>query len=207
MYIRKCNDTSTWRQNFTLSEYYSDLYLLLKRSEAKDIYTHNHGLRVQMYSVKICERMRLSSDIIAALQISSLFHDIGKSNVPDEILNKKGKLTEEEYACIKRHPEDSRRLLENKFDPRIATIAAQHHERLDGTGYPKGLKSDEILIESKIIAVADAYDAMTSDRAYKKGLLPKYAMEELKRYAGAHYDTQIVEALHGVLIDEGILNS
>ena len=85
-----------------LSDFYDDLYLLLKKSEGKDLYTHNHGLRVQMYSLKISEKLKLSSDMIASLQISSLFHDIGKFNVPDNILKKADKLTKEEYDCIKK---------------------------------------------------------------------------------------------------------
>lgn len=188
-----------------LSEYYSDLYLLLKKSESKDLYTYNHGMRVQMYSIKICERLKLSNDIIAALQISSLFHDVGKYNVPDDILTKPGSLTKEEYDLIKKHPADSSRMLREKFGEVIAEIVAQHHERLDGSGYPLGLKGDDIRIESKIIAVADTYDAMTSDRAYKKGATPESAMKELRKYAGIHYDARIVEALYEVLLAEGIL--
>lgn len=188
-----------------LSEYYSDLYLLLKKSESKDLYTYNHGMRVQMYAIKICERLKLSKDIIAALQISSLFHDIGKYNVPDELLIKPGSLTKEEYDLIKKHPADSSQMLLEKFDEAIAEIAAQHHERLDGSGYPLGLRADQIRIEAKIIAVADTYDAMTSDRAYKKSVSPETAMLELRKYAGIHYDARVVEALHEVLVAEGTL--
>jgi HD-GYP domain-containing protein (c-di-GMP phosphodiesterase class II) len=188
-----------------LSEYYGDLYQFLKRSEDKDVYTHNHGMRVQMYSEKICEKLKLSSDIIASLQISSLFHDIGKYFVPDHILKKPDKLTDEEFHIIKKHSADSGLMLKDKFGEKVAEIVSQHHERLDGSGYPRGMKDGEIHLEAKIIAVADTYDAMTSDRAYRKGMSPAYAMEELRRFAGRHYDPGIVEALYEVLLDEGML--
>lgn len=184
-----------------LSEYYNDLYLLLQQSEDKDICTHHHGLRVQTYSTKICEKLKMSKEIIATLQIASLFHDIGKFYVPDEILNKPGKLTKEEYECIQKHPTDSGIMLKDKFDDKIVDIVTQHHEKIDGSGYPKGLKGNEIYLEAKIIAVADAYDAMTSERAYRTSLSREYAIGELKKYSGIYYEKDIVEALISVLND------
>lgn len=188
-----------------LSDYYQDLYQLLNQSEIKDIYTYNHGQRVQMYSMKICEKLTLSDEIIASLQISSLFHDIGKINIPDNILKKPDKLTKEEYDLVKKHSEDSGLIIKEKFDDRTAEIVMQHHERLDGSGYPKGLKDDEILMEAKIIAVADTYDAMTSDRAYRRGVSPECAMDELKKLSGTHYDAKVVDALYEVFKSDGII--
>ncbi len=189
----------------TLNDYYDDLMELLRQSEEKDTCTHNHGQRVQHYSVRICEQMGLSEDIIADLQIASLFHDIGKLNVPDELLNKAGNLTQEEFDCIRKHPADSGILLEGRFDnSRVCEIATQHHEWIDGTGYPLGLTEDQIVLEAKIIAVADSYDAMTSDRAYRRALPPSEAVEELRRFSGTHYEPKVVEALISSLVEEGM---
>ncbi len=189
-----------------LSEYNKDLEALLRASEKKDFYTHNHAERVQTYSIKICEKLKMSKHIIYTLSVSSLFHDIGKCVIPDEILNKPGKLTDNEYNVIKTHPTESSRLLKGRFDDVIFKIVQQHHERLDGSGYPCGLKGDEIIFEALIIAVADTYDAITSDRAYRKGMSSDIAMAELWRFTPAHYDAVVVQALQDVLIDEGLLN-
>jgi HD-GYP domain-containing protein (c-di-GMP phosphodiesterase class II) len=151
-----------------LYDFSYDMGNLLKRSEQKDYYTHEHGNRVQQYSVKIASEMGLCTEINYTLMLASLFHDIGKCFIPDEILNKPSSLNEVEFGYIKKHPTYSYELLKGKFVEEVADIVEQHHERLDGTGYPKGLKGDQIHIEAKIIAVADAYDAMTSDRAYRR---------------------------------------
>lgn len=176
-----------------------DLNELLERTEKKDEYTHNHGNRVEQYSIHICEKLGLSKEITKTLAVSSLFHDVGKCFIPDAILNKPGKLSVEELKCIMRHPIESRRLLENKFKSNVAVIVEQHHERLDGSGYPYGLKENEILLEAKIIAVADSYDAMTSDRSYRKAMSREQAMSELKSLAGIHYDDSVISALESTL--------
>ena len=136
---------------------------------------------------------------------AAVYHDIGKINVPDAILLKPASLSEEEFEYIKKHPTDGRKLFEKTYLCDIGEIIEQHHERLDGSGYPFGLKDEEICIEAKIVAVLDSYDAMTSDRPYRKGLSAKIAMEELKRFAGIHYDKKIVEIFEEVLKEEGIL--
>lgn len=188
-----------------LYTYTDDLNNLLKKSEDKDIYTHKHGNRVEDYSVKIASKLGLSNEINYTLALASLFHDIGKCFIPDEILNKPSSLTDIEFDYIKKHPSYGSELLQGKFVEDIAIIVEQHHERLDGSGYPNGLKNDEIRIEAKIIGVADSYDAMTSERAYRKGLSAKVAMDELKRCIGTYYDESIVLAFEKVLQDDGIL--
>lgn len=188
-----------------LYTYTDELNNLLKKSEAKDIYTHKHSNRVQDYSVKIAGKLGLSSEINYTLALASLFHDIGKCFIPDEILNKPSSLSENEYDYIKLHSTYSSELLQGKFAEEIANIVEQHHERLDGSGYPNGLKDEEIRIEAKIIAVADSYDAMTSERAYRKALTPKVAMDELISCIGKFYDKNVVLAFEQVLKDEGIL--
>lgn len=190
-----------------LYAYTDELRNLLDKSEAKDIYTHKHSNRVQDYSVKIASKLSLSGEINYALALASLFHDIGKCFIPDEILNKPSRLSDFEFDYIKKHSTYSSELLSGKFIEDISKIVEQHHERLDGSGYPNGLKSDEIRIEAKIIAVADSYDAMTSDRAYRNALTPEAAMNELKSFIGKFYDKNVVLAFEQILHDEGILKN
>ncbi len=187
-----------------LTEYHEGLNKLLDSAELKDLYTYNHGNRVQLYAMKLGERLQLPQERIYGLQVSSLFHDIGKNSVPDYILKKPDKLTQEEYACIQQHSLESSTLLRGKFEERILTAVEQHHERLDGSGYPHGLKGDDIILEARIIAVADAYDAMTSDRAYRRGLSAQAAVEELER-STHQYDASVVAALRAILLEEGAL--
>lgn len=190
-----------------LASFQYELARLLEKTEEKDIYTHSHGRRVQNYSIKIMHKLKLPNSITETLALSSLFHDIGKCNVPDAILNKPGKLTDEEFKYIRSHPEESGKILEGKLSSEMCKIIEQHHERNNGSGYPKGLKGDEITLEARIIAVADSYDAMTSDRAYRKAMEPEIAINELKSLAGIMYDEAIVYALEQVLIDEGFYNN
>ncbi len=188
-----------------LYTYTNDLNNLLKKSEEKDVYTHKHGNRVQDYSVKIASKLGLSKEINYTISLASLFHDIGKCFIPDEILNKPSSLSSNEFDYIKKHSSYSSELLKGKFNDDIAIIVEQHHERLDGSGYPSGLKDKDIRIEAKIIAVADSYDAMTSDRAYRKGLTPNVALEELKTLIGKLYDEQVVLSFEKVLQEEGVI--
>jgi putative nucleotidyltransferase with HDIG domain len=184
-------------------EYHEGLSKLLESAEAKDIYTYHHGYRVQMYSLKIAEKLAIPQQDIYTLQVASLFHDIGKYYVPDTILKKPDRLTNEEYDCIKKHPTDSARLLKDKFEQRFLQAVEQHHERLDGSGYPNHLKGEEVILEARIIAVADSFDAMTSDRAYKRAMSPAVAVNELERLAGTQYDGEVVAALRAVLEEDG----
>ncbi|MEL7648240.1 MAG: HD domain-containing phosphohydrolase [Sedimentibacter sp.] len=188
-----------------LYTYTDELRNLLDKSEQKDAYTYKHSNRVQDYSVKIASKLGLSGEINYTIALASLFHDVGKCFIPDEILNKPTKLSDEEFNYIKKHSTYSSELLHGKFVEDIAKIVEAHHERLDGSGYPKGLKGDEIRIEAKIIAVADSYDAMTSDRAYRNAWTPEDAMNELKHCIGKFYVKEIVLALEQILIEEGTL--
>ena len=188
-----------------LYTYTDELKSLLDKAEQKDIYTYKHSNRVQDYSVKIARKLGLSGEINYNIALASLFHDIGKCFIPDEILNKPSRLSEDEFNYIKKHSTYSSELLHGKFIEDIAKIVEAHHERLDGTGYPKGLKGNEIRIEAKIIAVADSYDAMTSNRAYRNALTHEAAMDELKNCIDKYYDKDVVLALEQVLHDEVIL--
>ncbi|WP_410512767.1 HD domain-containing protein [Paenibacillus sp. BR2-3] len=178
---------------------------VVKQVEEKDNYTYQHSCRVQEYSFKIARMLKLSKDRLEDLYLATVFHDVGKINIPEEILNKSGRLTEEEFDIIKRHSYDGYVMVKDLYYTNISHIILQHHERLDGSGYPYGIKEDDIMLEAKIIGIADTFDAMTSDRPYRKGLDPTIAMAELKRLSGIHYDSHLVDLFEKALILDGIL--
>lgn len=181
------------------------LHKMLGPIDAKDHITLEHSHNVMRYTVALFDRLGsrgiLMDDIVAA----SIFHDAGKCEVPDEILKKVGKLTREEYEVMKRHPADSYAVLEPIYGETVARIARSHHERLDGSGYPDGLRGDEIPYGSRLIAVADAFDAMTHKRPYNRVKTPEEAVSEL-RSLSHQYDPAIVEALQA-LLSEGKLKA
>ncbi len=178
--------------------------------EKKDIYTKDHSVRVQQLSYEIAKKLGLKDKILRRISFAALFHDIGKIHVSNEILNKPGRLTDDEYDRIKEHPSlgrDELDRLNHGIDTEeyqaIRTIVIQHHERIDGTGYPDGLKGDDILIEAKIIAAADTYDAMTSDRIYRGAMERGAALDELKTLKGKHYDPEVIDALVECVLESG----
>ncbi|MFD1780529.1 HD-GYP domain-containing protein [Fredinandcohnia salidurans] len=187
---------------YQLSESITRLKDIVDEVEKKDRYTYNHSERVAEYAVKIAKKLMLPKEKLENLYLSSILHDIGKINTPEEILKKPDKLTDEEFAIIKRHPRDGAEMVKDFYYNDIATIIEQHHERLDGSGYPNRLKGDEILIEARIIAVSDTFDAMTEDRSYRKALSSQIALDELKRLAGTHYDKKVVDAFEDILKEE-----
>ena len=163
-----------------------------------------HSRRVSKLCRAIAEEMGLNKDVVNQVRIAGLIHDIGKIGIDEKILNKSGGLTFEERREIERHPEIGWRLLRatNEFS-QLAQILLNHHERWDGSGYPGGIKGEAIQIEARIIAVADAYDAMTSKRSYKKEMSKKEAVKELEGCAGTHFDPVVVDVfLHRVLRKE-----
>lgn len=131
--------------------------------------------------------------------MAGLFHDIGKYYIPDSVLKKESSLTKEEFALMKSHPIRGLELVEEIKYKDIGKLVEQHHERINGSGYPYGLKGDEICLGAKIIAVADSFDAMTSDRPYRKGLSKEEALKEIESLSGIHYDEKVIEAFKIVL--------
>jgi putative nucleotidyltransferase with HDIG domain len=188
---------------YQLSESITQLRDVVEEVEKKDRYTIKHSERVSEYAIKIAKKLMLPKERLENLYIASILHDIGKIHTPEEILNKPGRLTDEEYAIIKRHPLDGAEMVKERYYQEVATIIEQHHERLNGTGYPHGLKGDEILLESRIIAVSDTFDAMTEDRTYRKALSVEFALNELKKLVGSHYDNRVVDAFEDILKEEG----
>lgn len=163
--------------------------------EAKDSYTYGHSYRVTYISIKIGEQLGLDSQSLSYLEFAGLLHDIGKIGVPEKILNKPGRLTDEEYTIISRHPERGGEILARLRNMNsVIECVIHHHERFDGTGHPQGLKGEDIPLGARILSVADSYDAMTSDRPYRDGMSHELALAELKRCCGTQFDPKIVEA-------------
>ncbi|BEP28411.1 HD-GYP domain-containing protein [Helicovermis profundi] len=188
-----------------LSTIIKELTKLAREVEKKDMYTHSHIKRVEEYAIKIANKLNLPEESIENIAFASLFHDIGKIDTPDEILKKPSALTKEEYDIIKKHPIRGAEIVEKTYYKKVCKIISQHHEKLDGSGYPFALKGEEIMIEARIIAVADAFDAMITDRPYRKGLSYKEAISELKKYSGIHFDANIVIVFINILLNEKII--
>lgn len=167
---------------------------LLSALKCKDDYTWGHSLRVAYFCVSVGKELGLSEDELYELEVSALFHDLGKIGVPDSVLTKPSRLTDEEFLEMKLHPNKSYEILKDfpVFD-KMAINAKYHHERFDGRGYPEGLKGESIPFFSRIILIADTFDAMTSTRPYRKGLPFEVAFAELREFAGSQFDPHIVE--------------
>ncbi|MBQ9008507.1 MAG: HD-GYP domain-containing protein [Clostridia bacterium] len=166
-------------------------------TENKSGQTGQHIKRVSEYSRVLAEQLGLSRDQVENIRIASTMHDVGKLLIPSEILEKPGKLTDEEYATIKTHTTLGGQLLKNVEGEEMhlsRTIALQHHERPDGRGYPKGLTGDQISLEGRIVAVADVYDALTSRRSYKDAWSEDDAYQEILKGRGTQFDPQVVDA-------------
>jgi putative nucleotidyltransferase with HDIG domain len=157
----------------------------------------NHGVEVSVMSIRIGHALGLSERRLTVLARAALLHDVGKSEVPAEVLNKPGKLDAAEWAMVERHPLTGCEMLLQAGLAEEARIVLHHHERFDGGGYPSGRAGRDIPIESRILAVADAYDAMTSARPYRAAMSPAAAMTELRNGAGRQHDADCVDALAG----------
>lgn len=171
--------------------------------EAKDVYTSGHSNRVARYAVEIARRMGWQEEDVKNLNFMALLHDIGKIGVPDVILNKPHPLNDDEFAIIKKHPAIGGEILKSiTAIPDVHIGALYHHERYDGKGYPVGLKGEDIPFEARIIAIADTYDAMASNRAYRHALTEENIITELKKCRGAQLDPAIAQIFIDML-EEG----
>jgi response regulator RpfG family c-di-GMP phosphodiesterase len=179
--------------------YRSTLRALTAALETRDLETHGHSERVVTYSLRLGREYGLDSQRIKALEFGSLLHDIGKIGVPDSILRKPAKLTDQEWVRMREHPAHGQQILRGiHFLEGAARVVAQHHEKWDGSGYPLGLHGEDIDLCARIFSVADAFDAMTSDRVYRKGKSYEAAAQELDVWAGKQFDPKVVEAFHRV---------
>jgi diguanylate cyclase (GGDEF)-like protein/putative nucleotidyltransferase with HDIG domain len=167
---------------------------LARAVDARDVYTGSHSSRVAELAAQIAERMGLPPEEIELTRLAGSLHDLGKLAIPEEILRKPGPLTDAERLVLERHPQIGYRMLESLGVDPVASWVLHHHERWDGTGYPDGLPGEEIPLGARIIFVADAYDAMTSDRVYRSRLTEEDALLELERCADSQFDPAVVHA-------------
>lgn len=191
MQTQLANDASQYKK---LSE--QSLLAIIRAVEAKDLYTKGHSERVAKYSEMIARKMGYSDDDAKTLYIMALMHDVGKIGIPDAIINKPGALTDEEFKIVKSHPVIGADILKevDAFE-KISEIALNHHERVDGKGYPNGLTGNEISDEVAIVSVADAYDAMTSRRSYRDIMGQAEVRAEIKKGIGTQFKKQQAEAM------------
>lgn len=176
---------------------------LLSALKCKDDYTWGHSLRVAYFSLVLGRGLDLSPKELHELELSALFHDIGKIGISEKVLKKPERLTNEEFLEMKMHPDKSYDILkENPMLENLATHVRYHHERFDGRGYPSGLKSDEIPLYSRIILISDTFDAMTSTRPYRKGLELDVAFAELREFSGTQFDPFLVEKFISCMLTE-----
>jgi HD-GYP domain-containing protein (c-di-GMP phosphodiesterase class II) len=162
--------------------------------EARDPYTRGHAARVTVLAEAVARRLGWSEERLAGLRVGGPLHDVGKLAVSDAVLRKAGRLEEHELAEIRKHPKAGARLLLRVAALRVAIpYVLYHHERWDGTGYPTGKAGDEIPVEARVLAIADAFDAMTNDRPYRRALSQAEALAEVERCAGTQFDPQIAQ--------------
>lgn len=174
--------------------------------EARDLYTDKHMKDIAEYSVDIANKMGLAEDEVENIRKAALLHDLGKISIPDHILMKPGKLSEEEIEIIKKHPENGAKIIEPVEPLKNARAIIKHHQECyDGSGYPDGLKGEMIPLGARIIAVADAFGAMTTDRPYRKALTIEEAVKEIKRCSGTQFDPDIVKIFISLLKEKGTI--
>ncbi len=179
------------------------VHTLAKTIDAKDAYTNGHSERVAAYSREIARRYGYDEERLEELYVMGLLHDVGKIGVPDTIINKPGRLTDEEYMEIKKHPVKGAEILATITEmPKLVTGARWHHERYDGKGYPDGLKGEKIPEEARIIAVADAYDAMTSHRSYRDIIPQEKVKSEIENGMGTQFDEKFARIMLEMIAED-----
>lgn len=170
------------------------IHTLAATIDTRDLYTKGHSSRVSEYSVKIAQKMGWDSERVEELRVMALLHDVGKIAIPDRVLNKPGKLTDDEFEIIKSHTMYGDEILSKVSSlGKISSVARHHHERFDGRGYPDKLAGNEIEIEARIVGVADSYDAMSSDRVYRRALPKNIIREELVKGRGTQFDPDVLD--------------
>lgn len=197
--LAKFNETLELRVTERTDELYQSnldaIYSLANAADSKDEITGNHVYRIQRFSEALALKMGLGDKAAEEIGYSSIMHDVGKLSIPDEILKKSGKLTAEEFTIMKTHTNHAERILSGKpFYAMARIVARSHHEKWDGSGYPDGLKGEDIPLPVRIVAVADAFDAMISKRQYKEARPLSEAIEEIVKSAGRHFDPDIASA-------------
>ena len=189
-------DNSIAEKNEELEQAYLDIVKVLRQTvEAKDPYTRGHSDRVSAFSVLLGKQLDLSENDLETLRVGGLFHDIGKIGIPDKVLTKNERLTDKEFSQIMKHPSIGAQILGNtKVFQDIIPIVKHHHERFDGKGYPSKLSGDKIPYLVRIVTICDAFDAMTSNRSYRKALPMKTVISEIEKCKGTQFDPEIANA-------------
>nr|MBP8717790.1 HD-GYP domain-containing protein [Candidatus Atribacteria bacterium] len=198
------------RRSFELYTRMRKMYLdtirtLAATIDAKDPYTHGHSERVSQMALQLAKRLGFTESEIEYLEYAAILHDIGKIGIEDHILGKKDKLTDAEYEKVKEHPVIGANIMESiEFLKRCSQTVLHHHENFDGRGYPYGLKGEEIPKPARLLAIIDAYDAMNSDRPYRKKLSAEDILKELEKEAGKQFDPMMVEAFISLLKEKRV---
>ncbi|HEX9919656.1 MAG TPA: HD domain-containing phosphohydrolase [Pyrinomonadaceae bacterium] len=183
--------------------YRTTLKALAAALETRDTDTHGHSERVVSFSLRLGRELKLDEEGLRALEFGALLHDIGKIGIPDMILRKPAALTEEEWRTMRQHPMLGQQILRGiEFLEGASRVVGQHHEKWDGTGYPLGLRETEIDLKARIFAVADAFDAITSDRVYRVGRAYEVAVAELEEFAGRQFDPEVVASFRRIPREE-----
>jgi HD-GYP domain-containing protein (c-di-GMP phosphodiesterase class II) len=181
------------------------LRTLVRAVEVKDAYTHGHSERTAQVAVELGVRMGLSPDRLRVIARGAYLHDLGKIGIPDHILNKPGRLDPEERRVMEQHPQLGFELASSAPSLREALpVILHHHERVDGGGYPSGLSGNDVPLEARVVAVADVWDALTSDRAYRSGWEPARALAHIEAGRGTHFDPRIVDAFVALAAEWGV---
>ncbi len=198
--IKKINLELKESQDKIEKAYLESIEIIRQTVEARDSYTRGHSDRVSEYSVLIGKYLGLSEQDLHTLKIGGLFHDIGKIGIPDSILLKEAKLSDDEYSQIKNHPAIGKHILANAtIFQEIVPIVFHHHERFDGRGYPGALAGENIPLFARIAAVADTFDAMTSKRSYRNALPLEVVTQEIEKCSGSQFDPQIADVFLKIL--------
>ena len=190
------------------SAYETTILALTAAIDAKDHYTFNHSQNVARYSTALATALGMNKERVRIIYEAALLHDIGKISIPDHILSKKGPLTDEEYKVIKTHVNNSIEIIRHlpSMDY-VIPAAIGHHERWDGNGYPRGIAGENIPKEARCLAIADAFDAMTSNRSYREALPVEYAAEQILKNAGTQFDPEYAKAFVDLIHQEKIVVS
>ena len=179
-------------------QFVGQIQMAVRMLEKKDVYTRGHSQRVSRYAVKTAVLLGYTGDVLDQIRLGGELHDIGKIGTRDVVLQKPGPLTPDEFEEIKKHVTEGEEILEplRRGHPLVLQIVRNHHERVDGSGFPDRLRGDAIPMVARVVAVVDAFDAMTTNRSYRTCRAPKDAMEELRRFSGVQFDTEVVNAFH-----------
>lgn len=187
----------------TSKAYIECIHALVNLAELKDPYTKKHSIKVSNYAVLLAKQLKLAREEVETIKLAAILHDVGKLGIKEEVLLKSGSLNGEEYEEVKKHSEIGTEIIKPfRFFNEVILIVRHHHEKYDGTGYPDGLKGKDIPLGSRILAIADCYDALTSKRAYRDAYSPGEAINIMKKEDGSKFDSQFLDIFMSCISSE-----